>query len=334
MVGARPARIDRERLIYSLAMPRRQVIGVDAGGTKLLAGVVDENLAVSHTVRRIWTHRGRAETVETIVVAVAELLDAAPGCTAVGFGIPSLVERATGLSRWSNHLALDDFDLAAEVSRRVGLPVVVDNDASAAVLAEHRFGAAKGTNHAALVALGTGIGGGLVLGGQVYRGAHGFAGEIGHMVVDHEGADCPGDCPGRGCLEALASGRAIGRAGERAAAVAPDTELGRHLGEHGAVPGDLVTELALAGDAGSRAVLAEVGRRLGAGLTGLVNLLDPEVVVVGGGAAAAGELILGPAREVVAACALPPVADRVRIVAAAFGEEAGMLGAALLAMDA
>ncbi|MGI8844944.1 MAG: ROK family protein [Thermoleophilaceae bacterium] len=315
-------------------MSRRQVIGVDAGGTKLLAGVVDHTLAVSHTVRHVWAHRGRAETVTAMVEAVKKLHEAASAASAVGFGIPSLVDHPTGISRWSNHLALDDFDFAAEVSDRIGLPVVVDNDASAAVLAEHRFGAAKGADHAALVALGTGIGGGLVLGGQVYRGAHGFAGEIGHMVVDHEGEECPGDCPGRGCLEALASGRAIGRAGERAAAAAPDSELGRHLSEHGTVPGDLVTELALAGDAGSRAVLAEIGRRLGAGITGLVNLLDLEVVVVGGGAAAAGDLLLDPARAVVAARALPPVAERVRIVPAAFGEEAGMLGAALLAMDA
>lgn len=311
----------------------RQVIGVDAGGTKLLAGVVDEALDVHHTVRRVWTHSGRAETLHTIVETVEELLAAAPEATAVGFGIPSLVEWSTGISRWSNHLALDDFDFAAEVSEQVGLPVVVDNDASAAVLAEHRFGAARGADHAALVALGTGIGGGLVLNGRVYRGAHGFAGEIGHVVVDHDGEDCPGDCPGRGCLEALASGRAIGRAGERAAACAPDTELGRHMGEHGVVPGDLVTELALAGDAECIAVLGDIGRRLGAGLTGLVNLLDPELVVVGGGAAAAGDLILGPAREVVAARALPPVARRVRIVPAAFGAEAGMLGAALLAME-
>lgn len=314
-------------------MSRPLVIGVDAGGTKLLAGVVDDALEVHQSVRHVWGGTGRAETLEVMVETVSELLEATPDARAIGFGIPSLVEFSTGISRWSNHLPLGDFDFAGEVARRVGRPVVVDNDASAAVLAEHRFGAARGFQHAALVALGTGIGGGLVLDGRVYRGAHGFAGEVGHVVVDHDGEDCPGDCPGRGCLEALASGRAIGRAGERAGVAAPDTELGRHMGEHAVVPGDLVTRLAVAGDPLAMDVLADVGRRLGAGLTGLVNLLDPEVVVVGGGAAAAGPLILEPAREVVAARALPPVAERVRIVPAAFGEEAGMLGAAILAME-
>ena len=174
--------------------------------------------------------------------------------------------------------------------------------------------------------MGTGIGGGLVLGGQVYRGAHGYAGEFGHVVVDHDGADCPGACPGRGCLEALASGRAIGVAGERAARAAPDSPLGRRLAESGTVLGQAVTELAHDGDEAARAVLADVGRRLGAGLTGIVNALDPDVVVIGGGAVAAGDLLLDPAREVVAARALPPVARAARIVPARFGEESGVRG--------
>jgi glucokinase len=211
--------------------------------------------------------------------------------------------------------------------------VVVDNDGNAAVLAEHREGAARGCENAVFLAMGTGIGGGLVLGGRVYRGAHGYAGEFGHLVVDHDGADCPGACPGRGCLEALASGRAIGVAGERAARDAPDSPLGRRLAESGAVLGQAVTELARDGDEVARAVLADVGRRLGAGLTGVVNALDPDVVVIGGGAVTAGDLLLDPAREVVAARALPPVARAVRIVPAQFGEEAGLLGAGLLARE-
>ena len=152
-------------------------------------------------------------------------------------------------------------------------------------------------------------------------------------MVDHDGADCPGACPGRGCLEALASGRAIGVAGERAARDAPDSRLGRLLAESGAVLGQVVTELAREGDESARAVLADVGRRLGAGLTGIVNALDPDVVVIGGGAVTAGDLLLDPAREVVAARALPPVARAVRIVPARFGEEAGLLGAGLLARE-
>jgi glucokinase len=154
---------------------------------------------------------------------------------------------------------------------------------------------------------------------------------LGQVVDDHDGVDCPGACPGRGCLEALASGRAIGVAAERRARAEPDSVLGRQLAEAGTVLGAVVTELAREGDVQAREVVADVGTRLGAGLTGLVNTFDPDVVVIGGGAGAAGDLLLDPARRVVAERALPPVAAT-PIVPAHFGEEAGMLGGALLAM--
>ena len=314
-------------------MSSGRVIGIDAGGTKLLGGVVDDGLGVHHRVRRTWQESGPDSAFDVIADAVQEVRAAAPDVEAVGFGLPSLVEWETGVSRWSNHLALDDVGFRAAMADRLGMAVVVDNDANVAALAEHRLGAARGCDHAVLVALGTGIGGALVLDGRLYRGARGFAGEIGHVVVDHDGADCPGACPGRGCLEALASGRAIGVAAERVARAQPDSVLGRRMADAGALLGVAVTELAHAGDEQALAVLAEVGERLGAGLTGLVNALDPEVVVIGGGAVAAGDLLLEPARRVVAARALPPVAAVVRVVPARFGEEAGMLGAALLAME-
>jgi glucokinase len=183
------------------------------------------------------------------------------------------------------------------------------------------------------VALGTGIGGGLLLDGRIYRGANGFGAELGHVVVDIDGPDCQGDCPGRGCLEVLASGTAIGRAAEEAARAEPDSELGRRLAAGRELTGPLVTELAHDGDDGARRVLEEVGRRLGAGLTGLANALNPEMIVVGGGAVAAGDLLLEPAREVLARRALPPIRERVRIEPAHFGDESGMLGAALLALE-
>ncbi len=152
------------------------------------------------------------------------------------------------------------------------------------------------------------------------------------MVVDLHGPDCQGNCPGRGCLEVIASGTAIGVAGEEAARQEPESALGRRLLEGREVTGALVTELAHDGDELARSVLREVGRRLGAGLTSVVNVFNPEVVVVGGGALAAGELLLEPAREVVAERALPPARDAARIVPAHFGEESGMIGAALLAL--
>ena len=309
------------------------VIGLDAGGTKLLGASLDEGLELGPRVRHTWAGEGRDATLEVIARAVEDIRAQAGDVEAVGLGVPSLVDWDDGVSRWSNHLPLDDLPLRDLMTERLGLPVVVDNDGNLAVLAEHREGAARDCRNAVFLAMGTGIGGGLVLDGKVYRGSHGYAGEFGHMVVDHDGADCPGACPGRGCLEALASGRAIGVAGERVARDAPDSALGRRLAESGAVLGQVVTELAHEGDDAARAVLADVGRRLGAGLTGIVNALDPDVVVIGGGAVTAGDLLLDPAREVVAARALPPVARAVRIVPAQFGEEAGLLGAGLLARE-
>jgi glucokinase len=310
-----------------------RVIGIDAGGTKLLGGVVDQGLVVHHRVHRTWRGSDRAETLDIFVEAVEEVRAAAPDVVAVGFGIPALVEWETGVARWSTHLPLADVSFRDLMSERLGLPVVVDNDANAALLAEARFGAARDLSHAVLVALGTGIGSGLLLDGRVYRGTRGFAPEIGHMVVDLHGPECQGACPGRGCLEVLASGSRIGRDGIEAALARPESALGRRAAENREITGGMVTELAHQGDPAAREVLAEVGRRLGYGLVGVVNVFNPQVVVLGGGALAAGELLLGPAREVVAARALPPMRETVGIVPAHFGEEAGMLGAALLAFD-
>jgi glucokinase len=314
-------------------MPPRRVIGIDAGGTKLLGGVVDEDLVVHHRVHRLWRGADRQETLEIFIGAVDEVRAAAPDVQAIGFGIPSLVEWETGVSRWSNHLPLAGVRFRDLMSERLGLPVVVDNDANMALLAEHRSGAARDARHAVLVALGTGIGSGLLLDGRIYRGATGVGAELGHVVLDLHGPDCPSNCPGRGCMEALVSGNAIGREGARLARGHPDTVLGRRLAAGREVSGGLVTELAYDGDETARLALAEVGRRLGAALTGVVNALNPEVIVIGGGAVAAGDFLLEPARSVVAERALPPAREIVRIVPTHFGDESGMLGAALLALE-
>ena len=314
-------------------MPPRRVIGIDAGGTKLLGGVVDEGLMVHHRVHRTWRGSDRRETLDIFVEAVEEARAAAPDAVAVGFGIPALVEWETGVSRWSTHLPLADVRFRDLMSERLGLPVVVDNDANAALLAEARSGAAREVSHAVLVALGTGIGSGLLLDGRLYRGAQGFGAEIGHMVVDLHGPECQGACPGRGCLEVLASGSRIGRDGVAAAHARPESALGRRAAAGREITGGIVTELAHDGDPAAREVLAEVGRRLGYGLVGVVNVFNPELIVLGGGALAAGDLLLDPARQVVAERAQPPMRDSVRIVPAHFGDESGMLGAALLALD-
>jgi glucokinase len=314
-------------------MPPRRVIGVDAGGTKLLGGVVDERLVVHHRVHRTWRGADRQETLDIFVEAVEEIRAASPDVDAVGFGLPALVDQRTGQSAWSTHLPLEGVPFRDLMSERLGLPVHVDNDANVALLAEHRRGAAAGRDHAAMVLLGTGIGGGLLLGGRIYRGASGVGAELGHIVVDVDGPECQGACPGRGCLEVMASGTAIGREAERLAVERPDSALGRRLASGAEISGAIATELAHEGDAAAVEALAVIGGRLGAGLVSLVNALNPEVIVIGGGAVAAGELLIGPARDVVAERALPPSRELVEIVPAHFGAESGMLGAALMALD-
>ncbi len=311
------------------------VIGVDLGGTKLLAGVVDSQLRVHHRAFRRSREGSDTEALlDAIVGAVDEARDAAgTEVRAVGFGIPSLVNPATGVAATTVHLPLQDVPFRDAMAQRLGVPVAVDNDASAAMLAEHRHGAARGTRTAALLTLGTGIGGGLVVDGEVVHGASGGAGEWGHMVVDVDGLRCTGACPNYGCLETVASGSALGREALRVARDVPDSALGRALSDGREITGVLATELAHDGDAAARDVVALIGSYLGIGIANVVNILNPEVVVVGGGVIAAGELLLEPARRVVAERALAPSRDDVRIVPTRFGDASGMVGAALLAMD-
>ncbi|HEV7493561.1 ROK family protein [Baekduia sp.] len=309
------------------------VIGVDLGGTKLLAGVVGPDLNVRHRVfRHAREGKGTEQLLDALVEAVEEVRNAAGReLTAVGFGIPSLVDVRTGTAATTVHLPLRDVPFRDVMAERLGVPVAVDNDANAAMVAEHRHGAARGTRTAALLTLGTGIGGGILVDGQVLHGAHGGAGEWGHMVIDVDGPLCT--CGNRGCLEMLVSGTALGRAARLAAEELPDSGFGQALRAGREITGMLATELAHDGDPVAREVVTVVGRHLGVGLSNVINILNPEVVVVGGGVIAAGELLLEPAREVVAQRALAPSRDQVRIVPTRFGDASGMVGAALLAMD-
>jgi glucokinase len=313
-------------------MAAGSVIGVDLGGTKLLAGVVDPALNVHHRAWRRSRGDDEAAVLETIVAAVSEMRDAAGGTVGgVGFGIPSLVDIRRGTAVSTVHLPLRGVPFRDVMAERLGLPIWVDNDANAALLAEHRAGAARGTSTAAMLTLGTGIGGAILVDGRIVHGARGGAGELGHMVIDVDGPPCP--CGNAGCLEALASGNALGREALRVAQAAPESGLGRALAAGREITGRLCTELAHDGDAAARDVVALIGTRLGIGIANLVNALNPEVVVVGGGVVAAGDLVLEPARAVVRDRALVPSRDDARVVATRFGEESGMLGAALLALD-
>jgi glucokinase len=211
--------------------------------------------------------------------------------------------------------------------------VVVDNDANCAALCEARVGAAAGCSDVVLLTIGTGIGGGLVLGGEVYRGWIAGGAEMGHMTVDIDGPPCQSDCPNYGCLETYCSGTTLVRLASVAVAKRPDTALGRALEEGRELTGPLITELAREGDPVACDAITTIGERLGVGLVSLVNIFNPQAVVIGGGVREAGELLLEPARKLVGQRALPPGRDVVRIEAAAFGAAAGLIGAALAARE-
>ena len=306
-------------------------IGVDLGGTKLLAGAVDEGLNIVASERRIIAGLSREELLSVVASAVGAV-SAGRSVGAVGFGIPSLIDAASGVSVYSNHLPLEDFAFRDELGALLGLPVAVDNDANCAVWAEASRGAGAGAGVVVMLTLGTGIGSGVVIDGSVFRGALGAATELGHMVVDAGGPACFGRCKSHGCLEAVASGSALAReamwlldAGGSALAAAV------RAGE--APTGELVTRLAISGDPPSLGLLTDLGRSLGVGLSNVVNIFNPDVIVLGGGVMAAGDLVRAPAVEEMRARALSPSREHVRVELAAFGAGAGMVGAALLARE-
>jgi glucokinase len=315
-------------------MPAPRVIGVDLGGTKLLAGAVDPRLGVHHRVQRTVAGLDQQALLDVAERAVAEAIDAAGApIEAVGFGIPMLIDRATGVAVVGVNTLLHEIPFADVMSRRLGLPVFVDNDGNCAALAEHRAGACSGFSEAIVVTLGTGIAGGLILGDELYRGARGAAGELGHMVIELGGPPCHGNCPNHGCAEVYVSGTALVQEARRLGAIRPGSGLERALAENGTLAGPLITELAQAGDAAAIEAIELIGSRLGVVLGNLINIFNPQVIAVGGGVIAAGELLLEPARAVVAERVLAFLADGVRIVATRFRDEAGMVGAAALAYD-
>ena len=315
-------------------MPGRRTIGVDMGGTKLLAGAVDSELSVHHRVQRRLNRLDQSYLLDVVVDAVEETRESAGGeVDAIGFGIPSLIDQRSGNAVIAVNLPLKDIRFADVMTERLGLPVFVDNDANLAALAEHRAGAARGCNEAVVLTIGTGIGSGLVLRGELYRGAIGAGAELGHTVIDLNGPPCQGNCPNHGCIESLASGTALAREALRIAREQPDSGLGRALAAGRELEGPLVTELAHDGDAAAVEAIELIGTRLGVAIASFVNIFNPEVVVIGGGVMGAGELLLAAARAEMLARALPPSRDIVEIVPAAFGVEAGMIGAAALAFD-
>ena len=295
-----------------------RVIGVDVGGTKTLAAVVSREGEIEQKVVHP-TDTSSQDAVLAGLDAIVEEIRDGHDVAAIGVGIPSRINQETGRVVASVNIPLAGVDFRDRMRERHGLPVGIDNDANAATIGEWHSGAAKGARHVVMLTLGTGVGGGLILDGRPYRGATGSGGELGHIVIGVDGPPC--GCGGHGHLESYAAGRVADQAARK---LYGDRSDGREL-------------VSKAHDGESEAVeaLAEIGRRLGAGIASFVNVFEPELIVVGGGfGSAAGELLLGPAREVLAREGLDPGRDTVRIVPAELGFYAGVIGAGMIAFEA
>ena len=310
----------------------RPAIGIDIGGTKVAAGVVDIDGNILERLRRETPSTSPTEVEDTIATLVTELRGR-HDVVAVGIGAAGFVDITRSSVLFAPHLAWRNEPLRDAVYRRVGLSVLVENDANAAAWAEWRFGAAQNEDDLICITLGTGIGGGLLFGGQVYRGRHGIAGEFGHMQVVPGGHRC--ECGNRGCWEQYASGNALVReARELAFANSPVAHglLERADGDPSRITGPLVTEAARAGDIAAIELLADVGHWLGTGMAGLAAAFDPGIFVIGGGVSDAGDLLIGPARESFRRTLTGRgFRSEARIVRAHLGNEAGLVGAADLA---
>lgn len=311
-------------------MSQVEAIGVDLGGTKMLLGVLDGDSKTVWESREGSAGEGESELVELLVRELEEARSARPGVETIGMGIPATIDHEKGLAVAAVNLPIEDLPIRDLVVERTGLPAFVDNDANVAALAEHLFGAARGTDNAVMLTIGTGIGGGLILGGEIYRGSTGAGAELGHVAIQMDGPGCQGNCPNRGCVEALASGTALGREAHAAAEGRPESALGRLLAEGKPVDGVAATIAAQEGDQTAIEVFELIGSRLGVALASFANIFEPEVIVIGGGVIAAGDLLLDPARRELESRALRPM-NRTPVVPAELGADAGMIGAAAMA---
>lgn len=295
-------------------MDGKRVIGVDLGGTKILAGIVDRDGRLERHRENPTPVSSQDDLLAGLDRAVEELLD--DEIAALGFGLPSPIDQRTGRAQQAVNIPLDaTIDFRARMSERFGLPVGIENDANSAAYAEFHFGAAREANSMVMLTLGTGCGGGAVIDGKLFRG---WA-EFGHMVIVYDGIPCQGTCTGRGHLEPYVTGVAATKLAQ--------AEFGPAVDAHRLV------RLADEGEPRAISILDGIGRHLGAGIGSLVNIFNPDLVVIGGGFAAAGDFILDPAREIVAREGLAGAGKRLRIVRAELGTSAGLIGAALVAFD-
>jgi glucokinase len=306
------------------------VIGVDVGGTKVAAARVEGRNCVSAIEHP--TELGSPDALLDQIGAVVREVEKTQGRpVAVGIGLPSQIDFATGTVVASVNIPLEGIPLGEELSARLGVPVYVDNDANCAALAEAHYVHGGPAEHLVMYTLGTGVGGGVVIDGEIFRGTSGLGAELGHVTIQLDGPPCPGMCPNRGCLEALCSGIALERDATEFGKDHPHSTLGKVLQVQKKVSGRDVVAAARDGDRDALELFERLGTFLGVGLAGAINTFEPEHIVIGGGLSQAADLFLDRARDEAESRALPALVGRVRISRAQAGAQAGLIGAGLLA---
>ncbi len=308
-------------------------IGVDVGGTKIAFGVVDGSGQV-YAYQSVPTPSDDEAAIVDLICAIAtRLQDQHPGVEALGVGAAGWVDWTAGVIHYSPYIAFDQLPIRQLLEDRIHLPVVVDNDANMAVWAESQFGAGRGIGNMLLLTLGTGVGGGLILNGEVYRGSNCLGAEVGHLAVDPGGAIC--GCGNRGCFETRASGTALDRAIRALLASDPTCSLARLASGDSVPTGEAVTTAAQSGDESACKLLAEIGYWCGLGAASLVAVLDPALIVIAGGMSRCGELILGPMRASLESHVFARGQRTMpQVVLSQLDTKAGVIGAGSLAMHA
>jgi glucokinase len=303
------------------------VLGVDVGGTKVAVAAV-EGVTATHAAEHPTVTVSADALLDGVEHVVRDVISAAGQPEAIGVGVPSQIEFATGTVETSVNIPLMGVPLREELGRRFGIPVFVDNDANCAALAEAHI---VGESHLVMLTLGTGVGGGVVIDGLTFRGAHGLGAELGHIAVNSDGPPCPGNCPNRGCLESYCSGQALERDATELANDKPDSFLAGRLGPDGKVSGRELVAAADAGDPDALLLMENFARILGIGIANYVNVFEPSRLAIGGGLSRASHLFLDRAVTEAASRALPALWKRVRVALAEGGADAGVIGAGLLA---
>jgi glucokinase len=300
-------------------MTATRAIGVDLGGTKILAGVVTRDGEILHRHERMTPLDSQEALVRELELAIEEVIRDDVG--AIGLGVPGPLDLPSGRTFDMVNLPFRDFPLRGHFAPRFGLPIGLDNDANAAAIAEWRVGAGRGVDDLVMLTLGTGLGGGVISAGRPFRGRRGAGVELGHVVIVHDGVPCQGHCTGRGHLEPYVTGLAATKRAQEAFGPAADAHR--------------LVRLANEGDDEARAILTDIGRHLGSAMGSFANIFDPELIVIGGGFGfAAWEHLIGPAEEVMRREALRPMRDDVRVVRAELGTSAGLIGAAFVGFEA